>query len=1039
MRRTYKEGASARLNRIALLLIFGLASAPTLLAGLKVTHLRTEALENPIGMDVEKPVFSWTMENGDERGVLQTAYEIGVFGDAGHTERIWSSGRQESDACIDIPYEGDALKASTRYYWRVTVWDNKGNEASSEENAYFETGLLGGGWNGAQWIKATTYPGTGDTSTGMVSFLEDFEGEGHQFSDGTVTVKDGNKMLSVSSTYDETCAMQTVEQGIPLFRKAFVTEGKIRSAKVYATAMGVYDLFINGSRVGRVMPDGRTRYDELKPGWTDYRKEVCYMTYDVTALLREGSNAIGAQVSNGWWGGAIAHGVYGTPELGFIAQLRIEYEDGRVEHIITDTSWECATCGPVVYGDIYNGESYDARRDSNWSAPGYDTSGWFRTEIFNGFTGNIIAFNGPAVQIRKHLQRVPRQITVYDGTTASGSAYGMIRVSRTLSGTDKLALKAGETAIFDLGQNMVGWICFTAKGESGTRLRFRFGEMLNDKGDTDRGDDGPGGSLYTYNLRTAEATLNYTMKGSEGGETFRPSTSFFGFRYCEVTASHDVEISRLTGEVVGSAIEETATFETSHPDVNQLYSNIQWGQRGNFLSIPTDCPQRDERLGWTGDTQIFARTAAYNAEVRAFYHKWMRDMRNSQRNDGAYPDMAPYCNFWGYGNAAWGDAGVILPWTVYLMCGDKRILEDNYGSMTRYMNFLAAQAGGGYAYNGAGTSFGDWLAYENMDARYVSVCYYAYVAQLMGKIAAALSKTGTDAYHADAEKYGTLYKNIRTEFRKRYVDGNGLPAISTQTAYLLALNFGLLPDSSVEKALSALRQKITGNGNKLSTGFVGTGILNQTLSRFGQNDLAYNLLLQRENPSWLYSVDQGATTIWERWDSYTLETGFNKHPWIMNSFNHYAYGVVAEWLFRYVGGIEADEAQPGFKHIILQPTPDDREDFPKGQERITSAKATHRSGYGLISSAWQYKEDGRITYAATVPAGTTATLYLPVQKSTDVITEGGKALEKAEGVAFKGIENGKAVIELQSGTYEFDTEKGREDNNEQTKHTQNRG
>ena len=539
------------------------------------------------------------------------------------------------------------------------------------------------------------------------------------------------------------------QQGIPLFRKAFSVKGAMKSAKIYASALGVFDLFMNGSRVGQTEADGTVRYDELKPGWTDYRKEINYMTYDVTSLVREGSNVIGAQVSNGWWGGAIAHGVYGTPSLGFIAKLRIEYEDGRVENVVTGTDWTGSTSGPVIYGDIYNGETYDARRESNWSAPEYDASAWIPCMENTDFNGKITAFTGQPVRIREFLRRTPQTITVYEGIQPGGTTYGTIHVVRSLEGTAPLSLKAGETALFDMGQNMVGWIRFTARGASGTKLRVKFGEMLNDNGAAERANDGPGGSLYTYNLRTAGATLNYTMKGAEKGETFQPSTTFFGFRYCEVTTSSDVEITALTGEVVGSDIEESATFLTSHRDVNQLYSNILWGQRGNFLSIPTDCPQRDERLGWSADTQIFARAASYNADTRAFYHKWMRDLRLSQREDGAYPDMAPFCNFWGYGNAPWGDAGVIWPSTVSVLFGDRRILADNYASMTHYMDWLAAQGDKEYRYNGAGTGMGDWLAYEKTDARYVSVCYYAYVARLMGKIASALSEAPTDRYALD--------------------------------------------------------------------------------------------------------------------------------------------------------------------------------------------------------------------------------------------------------------------------------------------------
>ena len=879
-------------------------------------------------------------------------------------------------------------------------------------------------------IKVTTYNDTEDTQ-GTVTFSEDFEGAGMAFNDGTIVVKEGSKMLCVQSTYDETCSMQTgKEKGMPLFRKAFTTKGAVKSAKIYASALGVFDLYLNGKRVG---VDGSDIYDELKPGWTDYRKEINYMTYDVTPLMREGGNVIGAQVSNGWWGGTIAHGMYGSnPTLGFIAQLRIEYEDGTVEHVVTDTDWSSSYYGPLILGDIYNGETYDARRESDWSSPEYDASGWNFTAENTEFHGEITAFRGQTVRVRDEFRLTPKTITVYEGAKPTGTTYGEINVTRTLSGTEPLQLKAGETALVDLGQNMTGWIRFTAKGQSGTNLRVKFGEMLNDNGASDRLNDGPGGSLYTYNLRTAEATLHYTLRGAEDGETFQPSTTFFGFRYCEITTSSDVEINRLTGEFVGSDLEEHATFETSHPDVNQLYSNIRWSQRDNFLSVPTDCPQRDERLGWTGDIQVFARAATYHADTRAFLRKWLGDLRQSQREDGAYPDIAPFPNFWGFGTGGWGDAGVIVPWTVYLMTGDQAVMEECYASMTHYMDWLSLQGDGQYKYNGAGTSTGDWLSYENTDSRYVCVCHYANVAQLMSKIAGALSESPTDTYFADSLKYAELYDNIRAEWQTRYLDGNGQPAVSTQTSYLMALKFGLLPETSVERAREILREKIENNGYKLSTGFIGTSILNQTLSEQGMDDLAYDLLLQRENPSWLYSVDQGATTIWERWDSYTKESGFNKHEWNMNSFNHYSYGVVSEWMFRRVAGIEADEAQPGFKHFFLMPTPDERTYFPAGQERITSVKATHESGYGLIRSEWQRTDDGRVSYKATVPANSTATLYLPVLSGNDEITEGGKALEEAEGVTFKGIEDGKAVIGLESGSYEFTTEEGKSDHVEET-------
>jgi alpha-L-rhamnosidase len=1128
---------------------------------LTVSHLRTEAVKNPLGIDVDRPKFSWILES-NERNVRQTAYQIRLFSDTGHTGELWTSGQIASCQSVDVPYSGEALQASTRYFWNVTVWDNQGGNATSDEFSYFETGLLNSGWSGAQWIKATSVPQSAgnydldldivvvrdaagvifsasdektfhlwsfnirdnaspllrrhvftngnitssdvnlgsfitkqqllnsthhvkisvrdkiittylddvlidtynDVSThllngfigfrayrdsykdsrmdelayfdniritryeggnaGQIIFSEDFQSPAFQFTEGSVEMKNGSRMLIINSPYQEKIVLQDAAMGMPMFRKEFQTQANIKSAKLYATALGVYDVFINGERTGNLLPGGDTQFDELKPGFTDYFKEVSYLSYDVTHLLQSGANVIGSTLGSGWWGGEIAHGIYGSPSLGFMAKLLINYEDGTSDSVVTNTTWQCATNGAILRGDIYDGETYDARRESDWAKPGYDDSDWRPVALNTEFKGVVTAFKGQTVRVREHLQLIPKKITVYEGITDTGTTYGQINVTRNID-NQPVTVSNGQTLIYDMGQNFAGWIKIKVRGEPGTSLKFRFAEMLNDNGAASRTNDGPGGSVYTYNMRTAAANLNYIMKGSADEETYQPSTTFYGFRYVEVTVSGTVEILSLTGEVVGSDIEEESAFATSHPDVNRLYSNVQWSQRANFLSIPTDCPQRDERLGWTGDTQIFARAAIYNADTRAFYHKWMGDMRASQRADGAYPDLAPYC-WYGFGNAAWGDAGIIVPYTVYLMYGDKSILEENYESMTHYMDFLATQKDDAYNYIGAGTSFGDWLAYESIDARYVSVCYYAYVAQLMEKICLALSETANDACAVKAQSYATLYGNIKEEFNARYVNpSNGTLKVSTQTAYLLALKMNLLPSETANnRAIASLRQKIVNNGYKLSTGFVGTGTLNQTLSRYNQDDMAFNLLLQRGNPSWLYSIDQGATTIWERWDSYTIEKGFNDHSWIMNSFNHYSYGVISEWFFRTVAGIEADETNPGFKHFILQPTPDNRTQLPQNQQRITWADAVFHSAYGKIASHWIRKDDGRIIYSATVPANTTATLYLPVLMETDLITENNLPAATAGGVTALGMANGKAVFDLQSGAYEFEVHSG---------------
>ena len=1149
------------MTRTTLLLISLFILLP---ASAVVKKLQVEYVTNPIGLDVKTPRFSWQLQ-AEGRGVKQLAYQVIVATDATFVHPVWDSGKVESDHSLHIPYSGPALAPSTRYYWQVTVWNNKTGKEVSTEKAYFETGLLDSGWSGAKWIKSTRInknskesPDSKDTSKahmlleldmtitsenasvlfgardasnvfmwsvntdgkepvlrrhiydagrleytdtpigqffrkedllnkerhlkieakdgmvktyidgtlvdtyadqknqlahGSVGFRafrgdanetalfdnvvlteykmnkgvevakvvlkEDFEKPQSAFDGGEIVTVGGSRKLNMVSGSGDFRVLQTSGAvGIPMFRKDFKIKKKIASARIYSSALGVYDLFINGQRVGHPQEDGTLVFDELKPEWTDYNKTVHYQTYDVTPLLRKGGNAIGAQVSSGWWKGDVAHGEYAAHDLGFIAKLLLNYTDGTSETVVTDLSWLSSTDGAIRLGDIYHGETYDARKESAWATPGYNTAKWNKTAVYSAFNGKLLAFAGPTVRIRPEMNRTPVSITTY-----LGEKDRKINTLNVTEGISPIRLKKGETAIYNMGQNMVGWVHFKVKGASGTEMKLRFGEILNDTGDPSRGDDGPAGSIYTANLRSAKATLRYILRGNKGGESFRPSMTFFGFQYCEITASEDIEIESLVGEVVGSATEEGSSLATSDKSVNQLYSNILWGQRGNYLSIPTDCPQRDERLGWTGDTQVFCRAASYNANVSAFFEKWMGDMRDGQRNDGAYPDVAPH-SWVGWGQAAWGDAGVIVPWTIYLVYGNKGILKDNYASMEKYLNFLAGQKGEGFDYNGAGTNYGDWLSYENTENRFVSVCYYSYVAQLMVKISEALSTSGGDEYASKAEGYRKLVQNIKKEFESRYVDTTGDLKQQSQTAYLLALKLDLFPTEEVKKkGLETLVRKIATNGNRLSTGFVGTAILNQTLSQFGETDTAYNLLLQRENPSWLYSVDQGATTIWERWDSYTIEKGFNTV--VMNSFNHYSYGAVAEWMYRTMGGIEVDESCPGFKHIILQPQPDNRVELPSGQNRITWVDASFHSPYGDIKSAWKKGDEGTVTYTVTIPANTTATLNLELPTSDYIVEEGGVTAKEVEGVSAVTFTKEKAILELQSGTYTFEVKRNK--------------
>lgn len=915
---------------------------------------------------------------------------------------------------VKIDVEGKCIRTFIDGVLVDTYIDNSGvlakgdigfrvdNSAQFRDNVYFDNVLV------------TEYD---ENNTPTIVLDENFEQlPSAFFYDAIVVDVNGNHKMYMPVTGIETRVMQRGTKGAPMFRKEFSVSREIKSAKLYTSGLGVYDVFVNGARVGHIQPDGTVVYEELKPGRTDYHKRVHYSCHDITSLVHEGANAVGAVVTDGWWRGDVAHGEYGTPDLAFIALLRLTYEDGTVENVITDRSWLSFTGGAMRSGDIYNGEIYDARLEDRWTEAGYDQSDWNAVAQSDDFNGVVEAPNTPPVMVLEEHVFEPVKTTVYDGTLNENSDFGMINIVSETSSFAPLKLKKGQTVIFDFGQNFAGWVEFKARAASGNRLRMRFSEMLNDTGEKSRGNDGPGGSLYLLNLRSAKAELFYTFAGKENGETYRPTMTFFGFRYCEVSASDDVEIMYVSGQPISTRLETTGSITTSDDSVNRLFSNIQWSQRSNFISIPTDCPQRDERLGWTADVQIFSRTAAYNADVATFLANWMESMRDGQHSEGAYPNVSPYESWDGYGAGAWADAGIIVPWTMYQMYGDKSIIEDNYESMMRYMDWLSRQAGDGYKYQGGVPTFGDWLAFVPTDSRYVSVCYYAYDASLMAKMSKALSKSPDDRYARNAEMYEKLFDDIKAEFATRYLM-NGMPRQQTQTTCLLALRFGLLPDAeSEERVRKLLSRLISSEGERLNTGFVGTGIINTTLSEQGLIDKAYNLLLQRDCPSWLYSVDQGATTTWERWDSYRLDTGFGDYT--MNSFNHYAYGAVGEWMYRYLGGIDTDENAPGFKHIVLRPSPDVRKEIPEGQERITWAKASYKSAYGVIRSEWKYEGDDLVC-EVEIPANTIATLYFPLPFKDAVVYEGGVPAIQSEGVEFISSDDDKAVFRLGSGSYRF--------------------
>lgn len=732
-------------------------------------------------------------------------------------------------------------------------------------------------------------------------------------------------------------------------RKEFRLAGPVKRARLYATAAGLYVPYLNGRRVGDHV---------FAPGWTNYRIRTMYQTYDVTGLLARGPNVIAALLGDGWYCGHVGFGgrnKYGASVPVFRAQLVVDYADGTSETIATDASWKGAF-GPVVSSDLQMGETYDARREMpGWNAPGFDDTAW-AAAIPRDLATKLEAQRGPPVRRMQELKA--RSVT-----------------------------KVGGGYVVDLGQNMVGWARLRVRGPAGATVTLRFAEMLN-----------PDGTLYTANLRAARCTDRYTLKGG-GTEVYEPAFTFHGFRYVGVEGyPGELTPEALTGMVVHSDMPPAGDFECSDPRVNQLQRNITWGQRGNFLSVPTDCPQRDERLGWTGDAQVFIRTAACNMEVAGFFTKWLIDLDDAQGGDGDFPDVAPRTDA-GSGTAAWGDAGVICPWTIYLCYGDRRLLEAHYPAMVRWVEYGRRQSKD-LIREKAGSNYGDWLSINAATPIDVlSTAYFAHSTHLVAQAAAVLGRDD------DAQKYGRLFEDIKAAFNRAFVAADGRVKGDTQSCYLMALAFDLLPAEKVPMAVSHLAADIERRGH-LSTGFVGVSHLCPTLTRHGRNDLAYRLLLTETFPSWLFPVKHGATTIWERWDGWTPEKGFQDPG--MNSFNHYSLGSVGQWLFETVGGIGPDAARPGYKHILLRPQPG---------PGLTWAGCRLDTPYGRVTTHWT-TEGGGLRLEVGLPCNTTATLHVPCQDVTQV-TESGVPVLLAEGLKFLRMEKGAAVFEAAPGLYHF--------------------
>ena len=789
------------------------------------------------------------------------------------------------------------------------------------------------------------------------------------------------------------------QKGILTVMKGFTLSEGLRSAKLRITSLGIFEALVNGKRVG--CENGE--FDELSPLWTDYNYRVFEYEYDIMPYLKKkGENRFTARVSSGWWTGRISFGYYGFKPTALCAEIELTYKDGREELIASGEDFLAAVAGPVLFADIWDGEYFDARIPDPASKP--ESVSWMPAEVFTDYTCKIVPFEGAPVRVSGY--HAPISAVVWRGTKKNGNEYGAIRPTFKAVGDncEQVKLRAGQHLMLDFGQNMVGRPSIAVKAADGTVVKCLFAEMLNDSGDPKRGNDGPEGSIYIKNYRSALARLDYIAASNGSRKTlniFRPLHTFYGFRYLELTADRDIEVECITTETVGSELEPLGCFECSDAEVNKLYSNIEWGMKGNYLSVPTDCPQRDERLGWTGDTQVFCGAASYIADTDAFLRKWLGDARDSQKGyGGEYCDVIPRI-FGGKGhggNAAWGDAGIIVPYKLWQMYGDTEVIAKNYDAMEDYMNYLSQ-----YGLEGPNTAYGDWLNYEVTDKRYIAVCYYAYDALIMEKFSALLGRSEREEY------YRELRGRIIAHYFEKYVS-DGEITEKTQTGYLLPLAFDMIEGEFREKTVALLAEKIKNNGYTLSTGFVGTGILNQTLSKVGLDGLAYSLLLNTADPSWLYSVRQGATTVWERWNSYTKADGFGNVG--MNSFNHYAYGAVAEWMYATMAGIRPDPDATGFRdRFILAPAPDTRsdEELPEGQKRITYVSAAYRG----ILSRWEY-ENGRFVWSFTIPSGF-ARIEFPLLYGQKNVELNGVLFDEKE--LHGKIEGGKLIFELPAGRY----------------------
>ena len=826
---------------------------------MKLYDFRTEYRENPIGLTDKAPRFSWKIES-EEQNTIQTAYEIHVTDEKGNV--VWNSGKKASDQSVLIPYEGEKLADEMLYKVEVSVADNHGNVESIEGT--FETGIL----DNAEFIA---------------------------------------KMLTSDFPEEETAC--------PVFGKTFAIDKKVKKARLFATAHGVYEVTLNGQTVG----DYR-----MAPGWTSYHNRLQYQIYDVTEQLAA-ENEIAITVGNGWYKGILGFycqpNQYGT-QTGAFAELHVEYEDGSKDVIATDETWSVKT-GEIRYSEIYMGETIDT------DAP----------EIAEG---NVV-------------------VKDFDKAVLTAQENEPVRITEKIAGKELIVTPKGERLV-DFGQIVTGVVEVHVKGEKGQKIVIRHAEVLDKDG-----------NFYPETLRQAKSIDTFICNGEE--QIFRPHFTFHGFRYICVEGMEEFTADQFIACVTHSDMEKTGDFNCSNKKVNQLQSNITWSQRDNFLDIPTDCPQRDERLGWTGDAQVFSWTAAFNRNTALFYTKWMRDVAAESSLEKGVPHVVP--DILGqYSSSAWSDVAVIVPWVVYQMYGDKGILEENWKCMHEWVDYIKNNCEENGLWQ-SGFQYGDWLALDKeesadrtgaTDKYMIANAYYLYVTELVKKTAEVLGKD------EEAKKYADLYETTLDAFQREYYTETGRIVSETQTGAIISLYFNLAREKDRKRILNTLLTNIANHKNHLATGFVGTPYICHTLSENGAHEMAATLFMKEDYPSWLYAVNMGATTIWERWNSIKPDGTFDESG--MNSLNHYAYGSVGDWMYRKVAGLS--QLEPGYKKFQVKPM------FVKG---IEDWGTEFESVYGKIVSNTSCK-NGKIHVHVEVPANTTAVIVLPEKEEVHEVGSG---------------------------------------------------